>query len=602
MPVDGSTSEKPNRFSDSLNADMMRYLPLIFLVILAGCAGPRTLEPGSRATASPETADTTGTAVAVEQMPDQDLTLDHVTLADSLVIQDPDRLLADARLRYDAALAALERSDTTSARDAVDEVLGLLILLSDDQKHAATPAQADLLRQLGLLVDRIQDRHRAAAEVKGSIPRELNRRVTLQINQFLKGRSLDILKAAYQRSGRYTPMIQEELAARGMPGALQWLPIVESGFKPRAYSWAAAAGMWQFIFDTGKRYGLRRSGWVDDRFDPHKATPAALAYLEDLYGMFDDWFLALAAYNCGEYRVLREINRTGNRDYWKMRLPRETRNYIPKFLAVVHIIENAEKYGVEWPETHHPHLFEEVLLDKSVTLQHVAEMLDMPQDDLKALNTDIRYGVTPPSGYALRVPLGAGSTLLGSLDELPESNFRPPPEVSRYRVRRGDTLGHIARRFRTSVSRIRSMNRIRGSLIRIGQMLRVPGRSYNNQTWVGQGSSYGTPKNAASHTVRRGDTLTRIARYYGTSVTALKQSNGLRGDIIRPGQVLRLTGNGIDGGRGTVGSPVTYDIRSGDTLSRIARVFKVTVAALMRANPDVQANRLRIGQRIIIPG
>ena len=581
---------------------MIRHLPLIGLVILAGCAGPRTIEPGSR-TANPAygTADAAGNIAAAEESSAPGLTLDHVTLADSLATRNPDRLLADARLRYDAALAALERSDTTAARAAVDDVLGLLILLSDDQKHAATPAQADLLRQLGLLVDRIQDRRRAAAEVRGSIPRVLNRRVTRQIDRYLQDKNLDILKAAYQRSGRYTPMIREELAARGLPIELQWLPVIESGFKPRAFSWAAAAGMWQFIYDTGKRYGLRRSGWVDDRFDPHKATPAALAYLGELYGMFDDWFLALAAYNCGENRVLREINRTGNRDFWKMRLPRETRNYVPKFLAVLHILENPEKYGVDWPETHHPDLVDEVRIDKSVTLKHVADLLDMPQDDLKALNSDIRYGVTPPTGYALRVPLGAGTTLLGSLDELPESNFKPPPEVRRYRVRRGDTLGHIAQRFRTSVSRIRRMNGIRGSLIRIGQVLRVPGRN-NNRLWVGSGPSYGTPKDAPSHTVRRGDSLNRIARYYGTSVTALKQANGLRGDLIHPGQVLRLSGNGTNGGRAIDGGSVTYDIRSGDTLARIARVFKVSVAALMRANPNLQARRLQIGQRIIIPG
>ena len=578
---------------------MIRHLPLIGLVLAVGCAAPRTLEPGARTTPPTGTADTAGNTVAVEEPSDPDLTLDHVAPADSLAMRDPASLLADARLRYDAALSALERSDTTAARAAVDEVLGLLVLLSDDQKHAATPAQADLLRKLGPLVDRIQARGRAAAEVRGSIPRVLNRRVTQQINLFLKGRSLDILKASYQRSGRYTPMIREELAARGLPAELQWLPIVESGFKPRAFSWASAAGMWQFIYDTGKRYGLQRSGWVDDRFDPIKATPAALAYLGDLYTMFDDWFLAMAAYNCGEYRVLREINRTGNRDYWKMRLPRETRNYVPKFLAVLHIIENPEKYGVEWPETHDPHLFEEVRIAKSVALQHVADLLAMPQDDLKALNTDIRYGVTPPTGFSLRVPLGAGTTLLGSLDELPESNFKPPPEVRRYRVRRGDTLGHIARRFRTSVSRLRSMNRIRGSLIRVGQLLRVPGRNYSGQLWAGQTASYGTPKDAATHTVRRGDSLTRIARYYGTSVVALKLANGLRGDIIHPGQVLRLSGNGS--GRATSGA-VTYNIRSGDTLARIARVFRVTVAALMRANPDVQARRLQIGQRIIIPG
>ena len=143
------------------------------------------------------------------------------------------------------------------------------------------------------------------------------------------------------------------------------------------------------------------------------------------------------------------------------------------------------------------------------------------------------------------------------------------------------------------------MNRIRGSLIRVGQLLRVPGRNYSGGSWAGQTASYGTPKNAATHTVRRGDSLTRIARYYGTSVVALKLANGLRGDLIHPGQVLRLSGNGS--GSGTGGS-VTYNIRSGDTLARIARVFKVTVAALMRRTPTWQARRLQIGQRIVIPG
>ena len=184
---------------------MIRHLPLIGLLILAGCAAPRTLEPGARTTHTTGTVDTTGNTVAVEELPDPNLTLDHVTSADSLAMRDPESLLADARLRYDAALSALERSDTTAARAAVDEVLGLLVQLSDDQKHAATPAQAELLRKLGPLVDRIQARRHAAAEVRGSIPRVLNRRVRQQINLFLKDRSLNILKAAYQRSGRYTP-------------------------------------------------------------------------------------------------------------------------------------------------------------------------------------------------------------------------------------------------------------------------------------------------------------------------------------------------------------------------------------------------------------
>ncbi len=581
---------------------MIRHLPLIGLVFLVGCTAPRSLvEPSPRTVSETSERKEETVVEAKASSPAPGLTLDQVTPEDSLTTQGPAHLLADARQRYDAGLAALERSDTTAARVAVDEVLGLLILLSDDEKHAATPAQADLLRQLGLLVDRIHDRRQGTTEVRGSIPRVRNRRVTQQINLYLKDKNLDMLKAAYQRGGRYTPMIREELAAQGLPVELQWLPIVESAFKTRAYSWASAAGLWQFIYDTGKRYGLRRSGWVDDRMDPYKATPAALAYLSDLYGMFDDWFLALAAYNCGEFRVLREINRTGNRDYWKMRLPRETRNYVPKFLAVLHLLESPEAYGVDLPDTHHPYLFEEVHIGKSVTLKHIAGLLDLPPDDLKALNSDIRHGVTPPTGHSLRVPLGAGTTLLGRIDELPESNFTPPPDVRRYRVRRGDTLGHIAQRFRTSVSRIRRMNRIRGNLIRIGQTLRVPGRNDNNRLGAGQTASYGTSKNAASHTVRRGDTLNRIARYYGTSVTALKQNNGLRGNIIYPGQILRLSGTASSGGQ-RAGGAVTYNVRSGDTLSRIAQVFKTSVTALMQANPDIQARRLKIGQRIVIPG
>ncbi len=589
---------------------MYRYLPLIGLAILVGCAGPRTLEPAARTAPAPTAPDTTGLVAAVEESPVPGLTLDHIALADSVVAQDPGRLIADARRRYDEALEALERADTTGARAAVDEVLGLLILLSDDQKHAATPAQNELLKQLGVLVDRIQDRPHEYVEVKGSIPQVLNRTVQRRIKLYLEKKSLDILMAAYQRSGRYTGMIREELAARGLPRELQWLPVVESGFKSRAYSWADAAGMWQFIYDTGRRYGLNRSGWVDDRMDPYRATPAALAYLGELYDMFDDWFLALAAYNCGEMRVLREINRTGVRDFWKLRLPRETRNYVPKFLAVLHILENPGKYDVDLPETHNPYLFEEVRIDKSVTLKNVADHLNMPQDELKAMNSSIRYGITPPAGYSMRVPLGAGLTLLGSLDEIPESKFKPPPEVRKYRVRRGDTLGHIARRFRTSVSRIRRMNRIRGSLIRIGQVLSVPGRNYNNTLWVNQASSGNSPNappftgaaDAKAHTVRRGDTLVGISRYYATTVTVLKQANGLRGNTIYPGQVLRLTGIGQLGGKGIDRGAVTYNIRSGDTLVRIARVFKVPLSALMQANPNLQARRLKIGQRIIIPG
>lgn len=585
---------------------MDRYLPLISLVILVGCAGPRTIEPQSRTVPVPFEREPSVEIDAVNKTTTPDLTLDQITLADSFSAQDASSLLSNAKERYSSAINALGQADTTTARDTVDEILGLLIQLSDDEKHTPNPAQSELLKQLSVLVDRIHGRQHDSVELKGAIQHTLNRTVQRRIKLYLDQKRLNVLMAAYQRSGLYIQMIRRELTVHGLPRELQWLPIVESGFKSRAYSWADAAGLWQFIYDTGRRYGLTRSGWVDDRMDPYKATPAALAYLSDLYDMFDDWSLALAAYNCGEMRVLREINRAGTRDFWRLRLPRETRNYVPKFLAVLHILENPDKYGVELPETHKPYLFEEVKIGKSVTLKNVADDLKMSQDELKAMNSSIRYGVTPPSGFLLRVPLGAGLTLLGNIDNIPESKFNPPPEIRKYRVRRGDTLGHIARKYRTSVSRIRRMNRIRGSLIRIGQVLRVPGRRYNNSLWVNDNSSrYSSLKpatGATSHTVRRGDTLIRIARNYATTVMTLKRLNGLQTNTIYPNQVLRLTKIGENADERTERRALTYNIRSGDTLTRIARAFRVSLSALIRVNPNLQARRLKIGQQITIPG
>lgn len=549
----------------------------------------------------------------VEEEEAEDLSLDQITLADSALVQQaPERILEAARDRYVAAETMLAEEDTTAARAAVDEVLGLMVVLNDVQDPAVMTGRKALLKQLNRLITDMQNGSQASVEVKGVIPRTFNSSVRKRI-QWYAGSNKSGLTASYARSGLYGDMIRNELARRGMPQELQWLPVVESAFKPRAYSWADAVGMWQFILDTGKRYGLRRNGFVDDRMDPYKATPAALSYLSDLYDMFDDWFLALAAYNCGEARVLRAINRHGTRDYWKLRLPRETRNYVPKFLAVIHILDNPEQYGVELPEPLPAYVYEEIQVDKSVTLKDAAEILALPVDDMKALNTALRYSVTPADGYPLRVPLGMGSTLMARMDEIPPANFTPPPEVMKYRVRRGDTLGHIAERFRTSVRKLRSMNNIRGSMIRIGQTLRVPGKSYSGDAWNMASSSPGKVKSvgpadlsASSHTVRRGDTLYDIARKYGTTISSLKQANGMNGSTIRVGQTLRLP-NRFNGKTTQTASAASvtmtpYKIRSGDTLSEIAERFRTSLTAVKRANPSVRATRLKVGQTINIPG
>jgi membrane-bound lytic murein transglycosylase D len=577
--------------------------PSVLFLIFIACAGSGRMQQPPAVTVMPPEA--------VVQEEEEALSLDQITLADSLLVQQsPERIIREAHKRYDTAVTALAAADTASARTAIDEVLSLMIVLNGVQAPAITDERKVLLRQINQFISSIQDGHQASIEVKGVMPRILNNSIRKQIKAY-SGSNKGVLLRSYARSGLYGDMIRNELALKGMPQELQWLPVVESAFMPRAYSWADAVGMWQFIYETGKRYGLTRTGFVDDRMDPFKATPAALGYLSDLYDMFDDWQLALAAYNCGEGRVLRAINRSGTRDYWKLRLPRETRGYVPKLLAVIHILDNPEQYGVTLSDLHPAYVFEEIQVDKSITLKDAAEVLDVPLDDLKALNTGLRYSVTPATGYLLRVPLGVGATLMAVADEIPTSNFTPPPEIRKYRVRRGDTLGHIADRFKTSVRKLRSMNNIRGSLIRIGQTIRVPGKTYNADAWNMASTASSPVKSAgpadlttASHTVRRGDTLYDVARRYGTAISILKRTNGMSGNAIRVGQKLRLPDR-VGETSQTGSAPVAhtpYKIRRGDTLSEIAERFRISLTTLKRTNPSVRANRIKVGQVIYIPG
>jgi membrane-bound lytic murein transglycosylase D len=411
--------------------------------------------------------------------------------------------------------------------------------------------------------------------------------------------------------------VHQELALRGLPEELKWLPIIESSYVPYAQSWAEAVGLWQFILDTGKRYGLKRTPWVDDRLDPYKATPAAAAYLSDLHDMFGDWLLALAAYNCGEARVLRAVNRYGN-DFWKLKLPGETMDYVPRFLAAVIMLDHPEQYGLKLPSPMPSYLFEETRIEKSIALADAARVLDVPADLMKTLNGGVRAGITPPEGYDIRVPLGMGSTLMTRLNDIPEAKMASLPEARVYRVRRGDTLSQIANRFNTSVNSIKQMNKLRGNIIHIGQTLKVPGRTYAIETVASAVSTAPEPvetsvekSEPSSYRVRKGDTLFSIARRHGTTVEHIKALNGLRGNSLQAGQTLTLSGTRIAESssadlnirtEATVTSTTTYKVRRGDTLGSIARAHGVTVDALKNANPKVKPSRLMVNQRIIIPG
>jgi membrane-bound lytic murein transglycosylase D len=274
-------------------------------------------------------------------------------------------------------------------------------------------------------------------------------------------------------------MILDRLAKAGLPAQLGWLPLVESWFKVRALSRASALGMWQFISSTGMRYGLERDTWVDERLDPEKATDAAIAYLVDLHDFFGDWPKALAAYNCGEARVMRLSRRSADEylDFWDLYelLPGETRRYVPRLLAALLIIENPAKYGMTLPEPDAPPSnVATVSVERSVKLERLDAELGLEAGTLAALNPALRHQATPKRPYDLRVPAGREETLLARIGSVPL--WTPPvPQYATHRVRSGETLSLIAGRYRTSVSAIMRANNLRSAnRLRIGQRLRIP--------------------------------------------------------------------------------------------------------------------------------
>lgn len=370
------------------------------------------------------------------------------------------------------------------------------------------------------------------------LPRAHNERVEFWID-FLSGRNRDRTQLWMEREGRYGPMIRERLHARGMPQDLIYLGMIESGLSPKAYSHAHAAGMWQFISETGRRYGLEVSSYVDERRDPVKATEAALDYLEDLYDRFGSWYLAAAGYNSGENRVERILRqRAGGQKgddnlFWVIdqHLPRETRDYVPLMLAAAYIGKNPGQYGFHEVVLQAPLRYEETVVPGGVSLTAIAEAAGADRDEVELLNAHLLRGMTPPGReYPVRVPEGKARVLAASLERLTEDEREQRLASVVHSVRRGETLGHIARRYRVRVDDIQLAN---GGLdprrLQVGQRLEVPVT----------GAVRAEPASWSTYRVRRGDSLWTIARQHGVSVGQLRSWNGV-GNRIYPGQQLRL--------------------------------------------------------------
>jgi membrane-bound lytic murein transglycosylase D len=380
---------------------------------------------------------------------------------------------------------------------------------------------------------------------------------------FLSGRNATRTKLWLERSGRYGPMIQEELRRRDMPQDLLYLALIESGFSPYAHSVAAAVGIWQFIAETGRRYGLEISNEIDERRDPLKSTLAALDYLEELYERFGSWYLAAASYNTGENRVgriMREMFGTerGTDDhFWKIahRLPRETRNYVPLMLAAGHIAKEPHRYGFTELDYQDPMAFDEVWVPAAVTLESIGRAVGTAEDDLYYLNPQLLRKRTPQGrAWLVRLPPGTRQQFAANFpaiyqrDRLAQAQRSPAPAVATagssaaarsHTVRRGETLSHISRRYGVSVAALRSANgNVQPRRLRVGQVLRVPAASVASSAARPAASSSASTR---YHQVRRGENLTVISRRYGVSIRQIQTWNRMGSSTrIQAGQRIRV--------------------------------------------------------------
>lgn len=576
--------------------------------LAAGCASTTNSPDSNLQLASPAAA--TGTPTRI------DPSWEAATLGHAEGLLEESRSLASEG-RTEEALARLDEAicvalDVPPGRAISTEYLewvAQLITQADDCEDdlaliAATAADGELVDLPtieGLPPTAVaQDGGPASLLPASDYPLELNPTVLKFLDVMTQsGEYHNRIERGLARAGAYLPMIREKLVAAGLPQDLAYLPLIESAFSTTAYSRAKAHGMWQFISGTGRTYGLAIGSLLDERRDPELATDAAIAYLRDLYAEFGDWHLALAGYNSGAGNVRRAIQRSGSRDFWTLQthLPRETRNYVPAFIASVIVSKQPERFGMA-PLAEQEWAYDNVRVGDPLDLQFLAKELDLELADLRELNPAIRRDLTP-AGHdtAIRLPAGYGVRAEQLLASTPRSEWAPR---TFHTVRRGDTLSAIARLHGSTVSDIRQANGLRNTVIHPGQNLLVPRA----------GSAIGMPPEPAqrraadggSYVVRRNDTLWDIARSFGVSVDRLCAANGLSPRRpIRPGQRLTVPGDQpAAAASSSWAGGSTYTVRRGDTLYEIARRFGVSVAVLQRAN-GLRGSRINPGDVLQIP-
>jgi len=433
---------------------------------------------------------------------------------------------------------------------------------------AAVPAPIDEVAAVTLPADpRLKERaEEAAKNVSHDLPLTVNDEVLMFLNFFQTPKGRDIVENGLRRGGRYRDMISRVLQEEGLPQDLIYLAQAESAFQPLALSRAGARGIWQFVAYRGQQYGLHHTWWIDERQDPEKATRAAAQHLRDLYGLFGDWYLAMAAYNCGPGNVQKAIERTGYADFWELYkrkvLPRETKNYVPIIIALTLIAKDAAHYNIQAdPETPVP--TEIVKPGRPIDLRLVAESIDVDVETLRTLNPSLLRMATPDDpSFELRLPQGAGEKFAAEIAAIP-----PDKWVSwrRHRVEPGETLASIAKKYRLTPAAIADANHLeRTTTLEPGSKLTIPATQPSSET----------KRMLVSYRVRRGDTLLGIADRFSVNSEDVRKWNRLRSNHVSRGMVLRIYTVG--------GAPEAYRGRS---RSRSKRKTAVSAPAKTASAP-----------------
>jgi membrane-bound lytic murein transglycosylase D len=371
-------------------------------------------------------------------------------------------------------------------------------------------------------------------EAAASIPMPEHRTIDSAVRLFSVDMK-DSIQASLIRSGKFKTLIDKALEAEKLPKGLAYLPVIESAYLPTLTSRAGAHGIWQFMPDTAREYGLRVDWWVDERADPERSTMAAARYLRDLYRMFDDWSLALAAYNCGPGRVKRTLEDAGATTFWELLdsglLPKETRGYVPTFFATLRIASDPETYGFQLGK---PFDFDgkRVEVRGPVSLAYIAEAIGADEDLLQEMNPSLRRGVVPPGRAAIRVPAKHAETLIARADTLRQEDAYV--KYCAFKLRDGDSIKRLARRIGAKPETILAMNNLDADdRLNAGDSIYLPVRARELTALLSRGEDY--------YAVRKGDTLFSIAKKNGLSVDELRDLNDLsRNARLHVGQQLRV--------------------------------------------------------------